>query len=360
MGTYLVRLAQRSAWFTFLATALITLTCSPPVWAQTSQPTILQIDLENFVRYVVDTSDTSRFATIPVLTPAVVPKDFGEFIAIADIVAVNGQPAKGTYMSRGRTVSLRPVPNPGEVIADTNRSGAVDTRFEILSADGTVAIGTILGLEIGGGSPPPGAPLSVTQGNNAIVGGTGAYLAARGYFGQRVSSLTVPVRMASIAEDPANRRTNGGGRAQFVLQVIPMEAPQILSSAAVMIPETGVFFTGPAVFHSDFSPVTAAKPARAGEILISMAAGMGPTVPGVDPGKPFPTWPDHPLQQINSPVNVTVNGQPADVINAIGWPNLVGKYRVDFRVPNAGASGMIAIQLSAAWIQGPPVTIPIQ
>ncbi len=105
---------------------------------------------------------------------------------------------------------------------------------------------------------------------------------------------------------------------------------------------------------------TQQKPAHGGEILISLATGMGPTRPGVDPGQPFPTWPDHPLQQINSPVSVTVNGRSADVINAIGWPRLVARYRVDFRVPNGTASGIAAVQLSAAWIQGPTVNIPIQ
>ena len=147
---------------------------------------------------------------------------------------------------------------------------------------------------------------------------------------------------------------------RWVLHLISMEVPQILNSGEIRIPEVLLPLTGPAVFHSDLSQVTAAKPAHAGEILITLAAGMGPTRPGVDPGQPFPAWPANPLQQINSPVNVTVNGQSADVINAIGWPGLVRKYRVDFRVPNGTPSGMMAVQLSSAWIQGPAVNIPIQ
>jgi uncharacterized protein (TIGR03437 family) len=37
---------------------------------------------------------------------------------------------------------------------------------------------------------------------------------------------------------------------------------------------------------SDFTRVTAAKPARSGETLTLLASGLGPTRPGVDPGNP--------------------------------------------------------------------------
>jgi uncharacterized protein (TIGR03437 family) len=115
----------------------------------------------------------------------------------------------------------------------------------------------------------------------------------------------------------------------------------------------------PAFFHSDLTPVTAAKPAKAGETLIAMATGLGPTLPGVDPGQPFPAYPANRLQAVNSPVEVKVNGQSAEVINAVGWPGLVNTYRVDFRVPS-GAAGMTGVQLSAAWIAGSTVQIPVQ
>ena len=106
--------------------------------------------------------------------------------------------------------------------------------------------------------------------------------------------------------------------------------------------------------------MTTAKPAKAGEVLITMATGLGPTRPGVDPGQPFPPYPANPLLVVNSPVDVTVNGQSVGTINAIGWPRLVDTYRVDFQVPVGTPAGTAAIQLSAAWIVGPSVNIPIQ
>jgi hypothetical protein len=48
------------------------------------------------------------------------------------------------------------------------------------------------------------------------------------------------------------------------------------------------------------------------------------------------------------------------VVNSIGWTGLLDTYRVDFRVLDGTTAGMATIQLSAAWIVGPSVNIPIQ
>jgi uncharacterized protein (TIGR03437 family) len=315
--------------------------------AQVPTPaTILEIDVENIVQYHEDVFDLSKFANNPGITPSVVASNFDYFLIIGDIVAVNGAPAKGTFANTTRAIKLNPAPTAGQAIADVVRATVNNQIFEILKADGT-PIGTITTFGLGGaGSPPPGAPLQVTQGNNAIIGGTGAFLGARGQSGQSATAQAVPQRAASMTEDPANRRINGGGRARFVQHVIPTSVPQVLTTA-----------TGPAVFHADFSPVTAAKPAKAGEVLIVRASGLGPTRPGVNPGQPFPM---DTRQDVNSPVDVTVNGQSAAVVNKLGWPGLVDTYRVDFRVPDGTAAGTASIQLTAAWITGPAVNIAVQ
>jgi hypothetical protein len=313
---------------------------------QASPPTILEVDVQNVVRYFEDTSDLSKFATDPNATTAVPPRNFMFIVIIGDIVAVNGQPAKGTMTRDVRAVSLRTAPNPGEAIADTVRNAVNADTFEILKSDGT-PIGTIVSNGVAAGSPPPGAPLSITQGNFAITGGTGAFLGARGQWGAAVTAQSVTERVASATEDPANRRRNGGGRSKFVFQVIPMSAPQIVTTAG-----------GPAVIHSsDFSLVTASKPAAAGEILSLFATGLGPTRPGVDPGKPFPA---SPLAAVNSPVDVTVNGKSAEVTAAVGYPGAVDGYQVNFRVPADTAIGTATVQVSAAWIVGSEVRIAVR
>jgi uncharacterized protein (TIGR03437 family) len=132
-----------------------------------------------------------------------------------------------------------------------------------------------------------------------------------------------------------------------VFHVVPLSAPQIAVTAS-----------GPAIVHAnDFSLVTLSKPAAAGEILSVFATGLGPTRPGVDPGQPFPA---SPLQAVNSPVEVMVNGKSAEVLAAVGYPGAIGGYQVNFRVPSDASKGNATIQLKAAWIAGPSVSFPVQ
>ncbi len=337
----------RRHWKAAIATALCVAVFSKPGWAQVPTASVLRIDTGNAVLYNEDTSDVTKFATDPTVTSPIATKNFNRAIALADIQAVNGQPVTGLHTRAViANIVLRPAPTSGQAIADISRNAAAVISFEILRSDGT-PIGTIMASGFAGGNPPPGSPSNVTGNNFVVTGGTGAFLGVRGQVGVETNPAGVSVqRAASITEDPANRRLNGGGTQRWVVHLIPLSAPQILIAAS-----------GPAVFHSDFSPVTSAKPANAGEVLIVEASGLGPTVPGVDPGQPFPA---NPLLQVNSPVGVTVNGTTAEVINTIGWPGLVDTYRVDFRVPSGTASGMASIQITAAWIAGPAVSIATQ
>jgi uncharacterized protein (TIGR03437 family) len=312
---------------------------------QAPPTTILEVDVENLVSYFEDTSDLSKFATDPNVTAAVPPRNFNFNVAIGDIVAVNGQPAKGTYTRNIRVIQLNTAPTPGQAIADTVRPAAFAETYEILKSDGS-PIGTIVSYGLAGGSPPPGLPLSVTQGNFALTGGTGAFLGARGQSGQAVIPQTIAQRVASVTEDPGNRRRNGGGRVRFVLQVIPMFRPEVEQTVV-----------GPTVTHSNGVLVTASRPAKPGETLSLFATGLGPTRPGVNPGEPFP---DTPLAVVNSPVEVTVNGIPAEVLSAFGVPGEVERYQVNFRLPPETARRPAMVQITAAWITGSAARIVVR
>ena len=257
-----------------------------------------------------------------------------------DAVAVNGQPAKGLFAARDRWIAAYPVPAPGQAIADVRRGRIREFTFEILQSDGT-PVGSIMGMGLAEGDPPPGQP-STEKANWAIVGGTGAFLGARG----QVEGTGGTGRAASMAEDPANRRQNGGNPNRYLVHIIPMTVPQIVTTA-----------NGPAITHSsDFSLVTASKPAAAGEILSLFATGLGPVRSAVS-GQPLPS---NPAATVNSPVQVIVNGNPAQLIGAVGYPGAVDGYQVNFRVPAGIATGPAMIQVSAAWTPSAPVTIPIQ
>lgn len=49
-------------------------------------------------------------------------------------------------------------------------------------------------------------------------------------------------------------------------------------------------------------------------------------------------------------------GSPA----AVGFLGAVDGYQVNFRLPSDTAKGIATVQLSAAWISGAPVKIPVE
>jgi len=333
---------------TALAMALCAAACSQFSSAQVAPPVILQIDLTNNVLYFQDTSDISKYATEPNVTPQTPGlRNFFRVEGTADIVAVNGQPIKGTYANAGTAMVLRTAPTPGQTIADMVRQAITVTTFEILKSDGT-SIGTIVASGLFAGDAPPGSPTAAAGSNLAITGGTGAFLGARGQMSAASAAPgVVTQRAASITEDPANRRRHGGGTLRWIAHVIPMTRPEVTTLPS-----------GPAITHSsDFSLVTSAKPATQGEILSLFATGLGPVLPRVDPGQPFPS---SPLAVVNSPVEVIVNGKAAEVLGAVGYPGGVDAYQVNFRLPPDTAKGPASIQITAAWISGAPVSIPVQ
>jgi hypothetical protein len=328
-------------------TVCVFVACVAALPAQTPPVTILEIDIENYVLYH-DNGDASKLATSR--APITLAPDFNWVfrwgVSMADIVAVNGRPAKGFRVGRSYQPRYVTELTPARTIADISGNCATDMRWAILQPDGT-PIGTIIAEGLGGTPPPPGAHSSTTAHDMAVVGGTGAFLGARGQAG-RVRSAGG--RSTTMAEDPAYRRINGGGKHTEIVHLIPMTWPEVLS-----LP------TGPAIFHAaDFSPVTPERPARAGGVLMMSVSGLGPVKPNLDPGKPFPPYDAAKPYVVNSPVEVTVNGKAAQVVNALGWPGLNNVYRVDFVVPDGTAAGVATLGLSVAWIKGPEVKIPVR
>jgi uncharacterized protein (TIGR03437 family) len=311
---------------------------------QAQAPVVLKVDVENAVNYWTDVSDVSKLASATNATAGVSRVAFETIAGIYDIVAVNGRPVKGTVAWNARNLNLGPTQAPGQSIADVTRGGLAQYYFEFLQPDGT-SIGAIMVSSFNGGAAPPGSPVaSGAGGSQAIAGGTGAFMGARGQSTQGAN--TVAVRQASMSEDPANRRTNGGGKTQFVLQLLPEQRPQVAMTA-----------NGPAIVHASTNQlVTAANPAHAGETLVLYAFGLGPAK-GVEIGQPFPASPPAP---VIAPVDVTVNGISAFVLYAGGYPGAVDGYQVNFTLPSGVAPGMASLQLAAAWIPGAEVKLPIQ
>ena len=90
-----------------VAAAVLCATAAQP--AQGQQFTTSEIEWENGVNYFADTADLSKLAASPgAVNPRI--RNFMHGTAIADIVSVNGKPAKGSWVGRAQLVML--VPNP--------------------------------------------------------------------------------------------------------------------------------------------------------------------------------------------------------------------------------------------------------
>src|SRR5690348_3679159 len=99
---------------------------------------VMQVDIDNCVSYNYDVVDQTTWARSP--GPTVVasaPPAFRTNLLLADIVAVNGKPAKGVVVLRFTALNLRPVPTPGQAISDVNRSGMGEFVYGFLADDGT-------------------------------------------------------------------------------------------------------------------------------------------------------------------------------------------------------------------------------
>lgn len=309
----------------------------PMLIAQTPRVALLEVRLENWTSYTLDVPDSTKLAsqTTQVPRPAG-SRTFLDYVGIADIVSVNGKPAKGVWSNRGNLLAFNPNAAPTVPIANAQMGDSTICMFSFFTADGTFVGKLIDGGHVGG----PG-------GTHPVLGGLGAFFGAIGEHGW--VELIKDARRVSAAEDPSLRHTFGGGTLLVRVYVTPKSWPEVETTDS-----------GPSVFHADGSLVAASSPARAGEVLIVRAKGLGPTRPRLIPVG-FRLFGQDPYEEVNSPVEVTLGGKEAEVINKIGWPGTYDVYRVDFRVPATdGAAAMVALRLTSAWITGPEVRIPVQ
>jgi hypothetical protein len=311
---------------------------------------IMIVDIDNGLFYGRDVADFSRLATVTAPTPAAAARNFAFAEGIGDIVAVNGKPMKGTWHARSHQISMRPNPQAGQAIADVTATGTLDWIMDIRTLEGQ-PVGVITGYGWNGGGPPLGVPRVDASVNMVITGGSGAFVGIRGQMGINMERAAgaLPYRgNASITEDPGYRRVNGPGQTRrHVLQIFPMLYPEVLTNVD----------GSAAAWHQDFSPVTADRPARAGELLLLAVSNLGAVRPNIEFGQPFPA---EPLALVNAPIEVLVGGKDAEVIHQFGWPDFANRFRVDFRVPSGVEPGMASLQVRAAFINGSVTRIPVR
>jgi len=121
-----------------LAISLFAFAACHQVLAQASATANVTIDVANVVEYRGDITDITQFAGNPNITPTAEvgngpgqTPNFALNTVIGDIVAVNGQPAKGLFAAGVRAAGANTNPPPGRAIADVNRTAIRENIFEI-------------------------------------------------------------------------------------------------------------------------------------------------------------------------------------------------------------------------------------
>jgi uncharacterized protein (TIGR03437 family) len=109
--------------------------------------------------------------------------------------------------------------------------------------------------------------------------------------------------------------------------------------------------------HEDYSFVTIANPARAGEIVTFYGTGIGPVSPAVASGQPAPGSPN--LAVSTTTYSATIGGTNARV-NFLGLtPTLTGVMQLNLQVPAEIPSGLLPMVLTINGVSSAGVTIPV-
>ena len=131
-------------------------------------------------------------------------------------------------------------------------------------------------------------------------------------------------------------------------------------SVAVSPAQPAVFLIageGPAIQHNiGFAPVTNAAPLRPGEFAVVYLTGLGEV-------KLFPPTGDaasSSLATVLEIVEVTLDGQPVEVVFAGLAPNFVGLYQVNFRVPLGARNGLLELVIRVQGRSSPIVRVRVE
>lgn len=110
--------------------------------------------------------------------------------------------------------------------------------------------------------------------------------------------------------------------------------------------------------NQDGSINSAQAPAAPGTVVTLYATGQGATAPSLATGEPAGAAP---LNRVDGAVEVTIGGQPAEVLFAGMAPGFVGLVQLNVQVPAAAQSGSAQpVELSIRGTAAAPATIAIQ
>lgn len=210
-----------------------------------------------------------------------------------------------------------------------------------LLAPGTIVeiFGTGLAAAVQTSPSPP--PTSV-NGTTVYVSGTAVPLY---YVSPTQINAELPFELAPGREYQLLVAANNGYTTPLPIQAVTV-APGVAS-----------FSDGHVIAqHSDYSLVSSASPAKAGEPLVVYLAGMGATDTSVATGAAAPSGP---LANVSTPAKVLVDGQQANIIFAGLTPQAVGLYQINFTVPAGVHAGDVTLEISQGSTAANKTLLPV-
>jgi uncharacterized protein (TIGR03437 family) len=137
---------------------------------------------------------------------------------------------------------------------------------------------------------------------------------------------------------------NGSGASTDYSVVVAPTAPAIF------------FYPTPAVLkNANYSLITTANPAKAGDVLLVFCTGLGQSTPPVATGQLVASD----VVARTATVTATLGGRPATVVYSIVSPGFTGLYQVAVTVPT-GVTGPAILQLQMGTVSSNQVTINVQ
>jgi uncharacterized protein (TIGR03437 family) len=170
---------------------------------------------------------------------------------------------------------------------------------------------------------------TIVQGVEAVIGGLSAPI----YFiGKTQLTIQIPSELTPNRTHYAILAVNNQFSLPQPLDLVPY-APGTLA-----FPDGGLVAQ-----HQDFTLVDSTNPAKPGEPLVIYLVGMGATNPPVPSGfgSPF-----NPPAEVISRIQLTVDGQTADVRFAGLTPGGVGLYQINFFVPANARAGNLDVVIT--------------
>jgi uncharacterized protein (TIGR03437 family) len=272
----------------------------------------------------------------------------------------------GVYDEAGLATLNTIVTDPEKVYADlrttTAPNGAV--RGQLGPPITAVPVVTSAGNSANGGMAAPGGLIRIEgtnltkitsdlgpwfgktlpttyNGSHLTIGGKNAPIF---FVSPAMITAQVPVDVAAGPQPLIVSNTNGAGASTNL--TIAAQSPAVFSGSG----------GNGAILLQDYTLAGPTNPAKAGDVLLIYATGLGQTSPPMSTGVLL----DYPPQRDTAPVTVTIGGQEAKVIYSIASPFAVGLYQIAVTMPSGVAAGTVPVVIRQGSAASAPVNLSVK